>query len=482
MKILFVAPELPPYSKVGGLGDVVHALSKALVDAGENVKVFTPLYGGIQMGEGWDAHPAPLEIHAGAGTFGRLWEGKHPDGDVPIVFLEYKEYFERRGVYEPAAGGIFEDNQWRYALFSCAAIDMCRHLDWYPDVIHCHDWTTGLLPAMVNRESHAKHKVGDAATLLTLHNMKHQGGFKEDVKDFARVAHEVETLGGYVNFLRNGILSANGLTTVSPTYALEIQGSPGGCGLEGDLRKRGDHLWGVLNGIDAESWDPAADPALPANYSLENLSGKGQCKAALQGEMNLPARPDVPVFGVVARLFEQKGLDLLADCLWDFISKHQTAQVVILGSGDSKLEERFNGYAHGHPANVSIATRFDEGLARRIFGGSDFFLMPSRFEPCGLTQMYAMRYGTLPVVRKTGGLADTVFPPYHAGGGTGIVFEEPSAWGLLQAMNEAVKVFNQPDTLQNLRYNGMSKDFSWKASVKEYQQIYRTLVDEKAKV
>ena len=479
MKILFVAPELPPYSKVGGLGDVVHALSKALVEAGEDVKVFTPLYGGIQVGEGWNAHPAPFEIHAGSGTFGRLWEGRHPDGDIPVVFLEYTEYFEREGVYGPPSGGIFEDNQWRFALYSRAAIDMCGHLGWYPDVIHCHDWTTGLLPAMVRKEARAGHEVGNAVTLLTLHNMKHQGGYPEEVKDFARVAHEVETLGGYINFLRNGILGADGLTTVSPTYAKEIQDSPGGCGLEGDIRNKGDRVWGVLNGVDIESWNPATDPALPANYALENLSGKLQCKSALQEEMNLPTRPDVPLFGVVSRLFEQKGLDLLADCLWDFISKQQAAQFVILGSGDSKLEERFQGYAHGHSSNVSIATRFDEALARRIFAGSDFFLMPSRFEPCGLTQMYAMRYGTLPIVRKTGGLADTVFAPGHEGGGTGIVFEEPSAWGLLQAMNEAVGIFNQPGKLHDMRSNGMSTDFSWRDSVQKYLGIYQSLLDGK---
>lgn len=477
MKILFVAPELPPFSKVGGLGDVVYALSKALMEQGEDVKVFTPKYGGISLDSSWQPHPAALHIHAGDDTcFGRLWEGNHPDSGVPIVFLEYTEYFDREGVYGPPDGGEFHDNAWRYALFSRAAVDMCGHLDWQPDLIHCHDWTTGLIPAMVEKERRAGHALGNAASLITLHNMKHQGAFSHKLADYARVGYEAHCDGPVINFLKNGILLADGITTVSPTYAKEIQESPGGCGMEGILHDREDKLWGVLNGVDVDTWSPETDPALPSNYSHENLAGKLHCKSSLQQEMNLPVRPDVPLFGVVSRLFEQKGLDLLADCMGDFFLKCNSAQIVILGSGDEELEGRFSHYAHTHPANFSVATRFDEALARRIFGGSDFFIMPSRFEPCGLTQMYAMRYGTLPVVRKTGGLADTVFPNEN-GGGTGVVFEDPSAYALANALEEADSIFHQPDTLQKLRLNGMLTDFSWQHSVKEYQGIYRKLIE-----
>lgn len=478
MKVLFVAPELPPFSKVGGLGDVVYALSRALMEEGVDVKVFTPLYGDIMPLPEWKAHPAPLAIHAGKDTsYGRIWEANHPDTNVPIVFLEYAEYFERKGVYGPPEGGEFHDNSWRYALFSRAAIDMCGHLNWTPDLIHCHDWTTGLIPAMIEKERRAGHSLGNAATLLTLHNMKHQGVFSSKLADFARVGHEVEYDGDRLNFLKNGVIQADGLTTVSPTYSNEIQDSPGGCGLEVILHFRSNRLWGILNGIDLDLWNPETDPALPSHYSRDNIHGKFSCKSSLQQEMNLPVRPDVPLFGVVSRLFEQKGLDLLADCMGDFFAKHNSAQIVILGSGDENLEGHFRHYSDILPKNFAVVTRFDEALSRRIFAGSDFFVMPSRFEPCGLTQMYAMRYGTLPVVRKTGGLADTVFPPDNTGGGTGIVFEEPSSYALSKALDEAVSLFHQPDRLHNIRLNGMHKDFGWKESVKEYLKIFSKLIE-----
>ena len=478
MKVLFVAPELPPFSKVGGLGDVVYALSKALLEEGVDVKVFTPLYGGISSRGDWSPHPAPLAIHAGRDTsYGRLWETLHPESRVPVVFLEYTEYFERKGVYGPPEGGEFHDNAWRYAMFSRAAIDMCGHLNWIPDLIHCHDWTTGLIPAMVEKERRGDGPIGHAATMMTLHNMKHQGVFSSKLADFARVGHEVEYDGDRLNFLKNGVIRADGLTTVSPTYAKEIQSSPGGCGLEGILHARESRLWGILNGIDVASWNPATDSALPTNFDHNNLAGKLSCKSALQQEMNLPVRPDVPLFGVVSRLFDQKGLDLLADCMGDFFARHNTAQVVILGSGDEHLEGHFHHFAHILPSNFSVVTRFDEALSRRIFAGADFFIMPSRFEPCGLTQMYSMRYGTLPVVRKTGGLADTVFPPDNSGGGTGIVFEEPNSHALSKALDEAVSVFRQPHLFETLRMNGMHRDFSWKESVRKYMGIYQQLIE-----
>ena len=468
MKVLFVAPELPPYSKVGGLGDVSAALSKALLALGVDTRVFTPLYGGIQPGPAWRPHPSPFPVRMpGKTCHGRLWETEHPESAVPVAFLEYNDYFEREGVYGPPDNShAFGDNGQRFAFFSRAAIDYCDHVGWFPDVIHCHDWTTGLLPSFINNQTGSSNWT--PSTVLTLHNLEHQGVFGPEVAEFAGLPSS----GIEINFLREGLAQATALTTVSPTYADEIQSSPGGWGLESLLKSCSHDLYGILNGIDMEAWDPARDSALSHPFSHEDPGGKGLVKSALQKEMGLRVDSQSPLFGVVSRLYAQKGLDLLAACLPPLLAAHNDAQLVILGSGDTAQEDAFQSLARNHTEQVAVATRFDEGLARRIYGGSDFFVMPSRFEPCGLSQLYAMRYGTVPVVRRTGGLTDTVRSADSADG-TGILFQQATPKALGEALLRALQLYGDPAAMQAIRQNAFGEDFSWDSPARAYLDLYQ---------
>ncbi len=474
MKVLFVAPELPPFAKIGGLGDVVGALSKALLALGVEVKVFCPLYGEIKLSDEWLPHPVPFRIHLGDYPYlGRLWEGPHPDSRVQLGFLEYNDYYQREGVYgSPNSGDSFGDNGQRFAFFSRAAIDLCHHLDWFPDVIHCHDWTVGLLPGMLKRGD-AKGPLSRTPTVLTLHNLEHQGIFSPDV---AKYAGMLDKNSKEINFLLNGIIDATVLTTVSPTYSREIQKTPGGFGMEALLRKRSSDLYGIINGIDIQEWDPATDPALPINFSSTQLSAKASVKLFLQNEMDLPRVETTPLFGVVSRLYYQKGLDLLADTLPDFLRTNPKSHFAILGSGDSGQVNAFEDLSLRFPENVAVRTRFDEGLARRIYGGSDFLVMPSRFEPCGLSQLYAMRYGSVPIVRNTGGLADTVDAIDKTGNGTGIVFKDASIKDLRAALYDAMSLYAASSIYKSVQLNAMELDSSWDNPANEYLELYNHIV------
>ena len=476
MKVLFVAPELPPYAKVGGLGDVVCALSKALRNLGIDARVFCPLYGGIFPSEDWQPHPSPLHIRLGTtSSYGRLWETNHTETGVPVAFLEFNQYFERDGIYGPPDGGhSFGDNGERFTFFSRASIDYCHHINWLPNVIHCHDWTTGLLPSLLDADSL---RTGwNPATVFTLHNMEHQGVFGVDVAEFAGINFIAQEPAPYLNFLSEGITRASALTTVSPTYAKEIQYAPGGCGLESLLKSRSKDLKGILNGIDLEAWNPFSDPSLPKRFSADNQAGKTFVKTTLQEEMNLPSGSDFPLFGVVSRFYSQKGLDLLAECLPKLLSKDPKAQFVILGSGDPAQEDTFQSLAKVYTSQVAVVTRFDERLARCIYGGSDFFIMPSRFEPCGLGQLYAMRYGSIPIARRTGGLVDTI-KPIHKDSGTGILFDEPTSGALFDSLELALGLYNSSDLFQSIRKNAMSENFGWDISAGEYRSLYQKLTE-----
>ncbi|MBT3467763.1 MAG: glycogen synthase [Opitutae bacterium] len=474
MKVLFVAPELPPFAKIGGLGDVVGALSKALLALGVEVKVFCPLYGGITIHDKWLPNPKPLHIDLGDHSYqGRLWEGPHPDTKVPLVFLEYNDYFQREGVYgSPNSGDSFGDNGQRFSFFSRAAIDLCHHLEWFPDVIHCHDWTVGLLPRMLKR-CDTNSPLYKTPTVLTLHNLEHQGVFPSDVANYAGLLDENSS---EINFLQNGIIDATVLTTVSPTYSREIQQIPGGFGMEALLRKRSSDLHGIINGIDTQEWNPAQDSALPIHFSSTQLSAKASVKSSLQDEMDLPQADATPLFGVVSRLYHQKGLDLLTGSLPHFLRSNPKSQFVILGSGDSGQVKEFENLSLRFPGNVAVTTRFDEGVARRIYGGSDFFVMPSRFEPCGLSQLYAMRYGSVPIVRNTGGLADTVFPFDQNGRGTGIVFQDASSSALEAALIKATGLYATSSIYKSVQLNAMKLDSSWNKPGGIYLEIYQNIV------
>ena len=481
MKILFVTPEVEPFVKVGGLADMTGALPKDLARLGHDVRVVCPAYGSIRRDASWRALEAPLGVDVGRESqWARTWETVLPGSRVPAYFLENHDHFARLEVYT-GPWGAHADNDQRYAFLCRGALALCQQLGWIPDVIHCHDWTTGLLPLMLNTT--LRHTpIGGAATVFTIHNLEHQGWSPSRVVDFARLPwSEIHRDGlashGRMNLMKAGLLHATKISTVSPTYAGEIRTADGGFGLEGVLRFRGADLVGILNGIDDESWDPARDRALPANYSAANLAGKAVCKNELQQRLGLAMRPEVPVFGVVSRLATQKGLDLLAEALPAILDR-MDIQLVLLGSGDGGLEEAFQRAADRWRGRCGVRIGFDGQLARLIQAGSDFFVMPSRAEPCGLTQMYAMRYGTLPVVRATGGLVDTVQNFVEGGdAGTGFVFHDATPGALADTIGWACATYyDRPREMAALQQRAMAQDFSWRVSADKYVELYEWAV------
>lgn len=478
LKVLFVSPEVEPFVKVGGLADMVGALPKDIAALGHDVRVVCPLYSATKRVGEWRAREEPLGVEVGPETrWARTWETKLPGTAVPAYFIEHEWYFGRTEVYSES-----NDNTFRFAFFSRAALALCEQLDWVPDVIHCHDWTTGLLPVLLNttlRET----RLGRIATVFTIHNLEHQGLGPRALVDFARIplgefrADSLESY-GQVSMMKAALYHSSKLTTVSPTYAQEIRTRDGGCGLDGVLRFRAADLLGILNGIDAGAWDPATDKTLPANFSAADLSGKAACKAALQQRLDLNVDPHIAVYGVVARLAHQKGLDLLAESIGHIVDRMHV-QFAILGSGDERTEAMFRHAAARYPGRVGVHIGFDGKLSRLVQAGSDLFVMPSRAEPCGLTQMYAMRYGTPPIVRATGGLVDTVENFVEGGdAGTGFLFREANSAALYQAIGRACAAYyDRPEEFLAMRRRGMAKDFSWAGSAPKYVECYRWAIE-----
>lgn len=481
LKILFVTPEVEPFVKVGGLADMVGSLPKELAKMGHDVRVVCPAYGSIKRDDHWQPHPDPLGVDVGLATqWARTWETVLPGSSVPVYFLENHDHYARPEVYT-GPWGAHEDNDKRFAFLCRGALALCPQLKWIPDVIHCHDWTTGLLPLMLNTTLRDT-PLGRVATVFTVHNLEHQGYSPARIIDFARlpwgeILRDGLETGGMVNLMKVALLHATKISTVSPTYAKEIRTADGGFGLDVALRFRAGDLVGVLNGIDDESWDPARDRTLPVSYSAANLTGKARCKAELQKHYGLERKPGVPLFGVVSRLASQKGLDLLADAL-PVILDGMDIQLVLLGNGDGRLENIFQWAAEAYRGRCGVHIGFDGRLARLIQAGSDFFVMPSRSEPCGLTQMYAMRYGTLPVVRATGGLVDTV-QNYVEGQpvGTGFVFNDATVAALTDTIGWACATYyDRPAELAGLQQRAMAQDFSWRQSATHYVDLYRWAV------
>ncbi len=475
LKILFVSPEAAPFAKTGGLGDVVGALPKALRRRGLDVRVVMPLYAGID----WDA----LERLEGALHVPMWWGtaragvrlGALPHSDVPVYFLEYHRYFDRPHVYGPP-GEAYPDNLERFTMLSRGALEIAKAVGFLPDVIHAHDWQTALVPVYVNTVEWAQPLHG-AATVYTIHNLAYQGvtdggalfvtGLGREHYNSAEFEHF-----GALNLTKAALRHATVLSTVSPTYAREIQTPAHGCGLDGVLRERRGDLVGILNGIDEAHWDPATDPYLPENFSSADLSGKDVCKASLQHEAHLPASPRIPIFATVGRLTAQKGVDVLAHAMERLLGWN--LQVVLLGSGDREAEHFFGTLSARHPDRFKAWIGFDDGLAHRIEAGADFFVMPSRFEPCGLNQMYSQRYGTLPIVRATGGLVDTVRPYAEAtGDGTGFLFGDLTPDALANTIGWALSThFDRPHHVEAMRRRGMAQDFSWDHAAEAYERLY----------
>ncbi len=468
--------------KVGGLADMVGALPKELAKLGHDVRIVCPAYGSIKRVGEWRAHKESLGVDVGPNAhWARTWETTLPGSTVPAYFLENNDFFARPEVYNNPWGS-FADNDVRFAFLSRGALALCQQLGWTPDVVHCHDWTTGLLPVMLNTT--LRHTpLGQAATVLTVHNLEHQGYSPARVVEFAQLPWDVFhrdglMVNGSVNLMKTGLFHSTKLTTVSPNYANEVKTPGGGFGLDEVLRFRASDFMGIVNGIDDESWDPAHDPTLPANYSATDLTGKAACKAQLQERFGLARDPKVPIFGVVSRLASQKGLDLLAEILVPMLDRMRV-QLVLLGSGDANLENTFRWASDAYRGRVGVHIGFDGKLARLIQAGSDFFLMPSRSEPCGLTQMYAMRYGTLPIVRATGGLVDTV--ENFAEGqdrGTGFVFHDATPQALIDTVGWACATYyDRPAEMAGLQSRAMARDFSWRWSAAHYVDVYRWAVE-----
>ncbi len=476
MRVLFAASEVLPFAKTGGLADVGGALPKALRALGHDVRVVLPRYRMVDAAKHrlapiLEAVPVPV---AGRVETASVLEGRIPP-DVPVYFVRCDRYFDRDGLYQ-VQGVDHPDNAARFAFFSRAVLELSRALDFRPDVIHCHDWQTGLVPTYL-RTLYANDPVLAAAgVLFTIHNMGYQGLFPaEALATIGLGPDQFTTPGiefyGQVNLLKAGLVFSDILTTVSRRYSREIQTEAFGCGLEGVLRARSGDVFGILNGIDEEEWDPAKDPHLAAHYAPEDLAGKAACKADLQRAMGLRPDPAAPLFGVISRLAEQKGIDLVANALDTILEVG--GQFVLLGTGEPALEERFRTAAIAHAGRVAAVIGFDVALSHKIEAGADFFLMPSRYEPCGLNQMYSLRYGTVPIVRATGGLDDTVTPFNRATGeGNGLKFEAGTADALALAIYRAAGLYRDPAARQRLMANGMRGDFSWDRSAREYETLY----------
>jgi starch synthase len=477
VKVLFVSSEVTPFRKTGGLGDVAGALPKALKARGIDVRVVMPLYRGIRWNE-LEPLEGVLEVPMFYGTArAAVRMTTLPGSDVPIYFLEHYGYFDRPEVYGPADGGGYADNLERFTFFSRASLELARALGFEPDVVHANDWQTALVPIYLNTLYRGA-PLRRAATLFTIHNLAFQGVFDggelfvTGLPSERYVPGELEHYGA-MNLMKGGLVHATLLSTVSPTYAAEIQRPEHGAGLDGVIAARSGDLHGILNGIDTGEWDPETDRLLPARYSATDLSGKAICKRELQREMGLPVRGKTPLFGAVSRLTPQKGFDLLAQAMerllgWDL-------SIVLLGSGDSDAEEYFNALSRAPGEKFRARIGFDNGLAHRIEAGCDFFLMPSRFEPCGLNQMYSLRYGTLPIVHATGGLADTVQNYDEATGeGTGFVIHRLDAKSLGDTVGWALATyFSRPRDVDAMRRRGMNVDFSWTRAAESYEALYR---------
>ena len=481
MNVLFLASEVSPFAKTGGLADVAGSLPGALKGLGVNVSVGLPLYRSVKEGPFQrDLVLKGLQVPlAGRTLVGSVQATETGDG-VPVYFFEREDLFDRPNLYRTTEGDYY-DNLERFAFFSRAALVFARATGMSFDVIHCHDWQTGLIPAYLSTLFRTDPFFSSTATLFTIHNIGYQGLFTRDKLPAAGLPPEAFRVDGVeywgaISLLKAGIIYSDAVTTVSPTYCREIQTSEFGMGMEGILRDKSAVLHGILNGVDYSVWDPAIDPHIVSNYDSDHLSEKGVNKAALLKETGLEsALMERPVLGMTSRLSHQKGCDLLIPILDELASME--VGLVILGEGEERYERELRGAAERHRGKVSVTIGFDEALAHRILAGVDLFLVPSFYEPCGLTQMYALKYGTVPVVRATGGLEDTiedVDPQTKTG--NGFKFEAYDAKAFLVSIRRAVDLWPDQETWGTLVRKAMAADFSWKRSAERYLDLYQALV------
>jgi starch synthase len=483
LRIALVASEVTPFAKTGGLGDVVSALAVALHRAGHDVKLFLPLYATLDRA-GASFRPvevvqaAPLRMGPWEVPFS-IWQAEIPGSDLSIGFVHCPPLYGRAGFYTQDW-----DEGLRFAYLTRAALTACQHLGWSPQVFHCNDWHTALGPLFLRTVYGWDQQLFAATkTVLTIHNLGYQGKFPASLINDLGLAHEShlfwqdDVQAGFINFLKTGICYADAITTVSRTYADEIQTAEQGFGLDPLLRERRGALAGIVNGIDPDEWNPQTDPHIPAHYSADDLAGKARCKAALLAEAGLDPTAYKPLVGVVSRLTFQKGFDLLFDTLPALLAADEL-RFVAVGTGEAKYVDFLRWLKARFPGRAAFLEGYSNPVAHRIEAGADIFLMPSRYEPCGLNQMYSQRYGTVPVVRRTGGLADTVEPYDRAADtGTGFVFDHFTAEGLSWALRYAIGLYREDRAAwTRMVVRGMSQDFSWARQVGRYEDIYRRLV------
>lgn len=482
LRILFAASEVAPFAKTGGLADVSAGLCRYLHQAGHDVRLFMPMYRKTREAakEPFDPVPELQDLSTKLGDRTVSYSISTAQlGDGPLVyFVRCPEFFDRDSIY-----GDAPDEPLRFAFLSQAAIECCQQMQWSPQVAHCNDWHTALLPLLLKAKYAWDALFKDTRSVLTIHNLGYQGLFSDSVldelgwADSKNLLHADDTERGQFNFLKTGLLYADAITTVSQTYAREIQSAELGMGLEELLSARSEDLVGIVNGVDYTDWSPESDALLPHTYSADDLAGKAENKRALLGHWNLEYDASVPLIGIVSRLTGQKGFELLPDIL-PVVLQRESVQLVILGSGEERYENYFQWLQDSFPTKVCFYKGYNNELAHLIEAGADMFLMPSRYEPCGMNQMYSLKYGTAPIVRKTGGLADTVEPFDPATGkGTGFVFEEFSADALFQAVRRGLDAFKDRAAWKRLMLNGMSRDFSWDRQGKLYEELYSRLLE-----
>lgn len=469
MRILFVSAEVAPYAKVGGLADVAGSLPKALQDLGHDVRVVMPAYGLVTENPEFGVKPVEREffVRVNDSRFERATIQETNATGFPIWLLDTEGIFHRAKTSEEVY--TFQRND--YLFFAQAALEVCQDMSWMPDVVHCHDWHTGFIP-VVMRESRGE-IWDEVASVFTIHNLAYQGEFGFDTLDAIGVRHDLyhpdyTEAYGSVNFLKSGMAFADQVNTVSPNYVKEIQTPQFGCRLEGLMihLAENDRLSGILNGIDMEVFNPATDPHVVAAYSADDVSGKTQCRAALIEEAGLNIPAEDPIFAMVTRLSNQKGFDLVLHAADRMIAAG--GALVVQGLGDPWAAGQLRTLEQRHPGRVKFFQVFDADLAQRVYSGADAFLMPSAFEPCGLGQMFAMRYGTVPVVKKTGGLADTVFD-----GKNGFVFGDHTSDALSSTVERAISAFRKPKIWAKIQHSGMTGDYSWTKSAKAYSELYK---------
>ncbi|UOA10101.1 glycogen synthase GlgA [Methylobacter sp. S3L5C] len=475
-KILFVTSEAYPLIKTGGLADISGSLPKALLDLGVDVRLIIPNYQAINTTEEI-YYKSTVRVN---NIDANILETRLPGSQLLVWLVDCPEFFGFPGnPYVDEQGNDWGNSAERFSLFCRIAVEVAMnrgYLDWTPDIVHCNDWQSGLVPALLSLETKRP------ATVFTIHNLAYQGLFPKATWTSLNLPSRIWSpegleFNGMLSFIKGGLAYADRITTVSQTYAAEIQTAVFGYGLEGLLSYRKDDLTGIINGIDADQWNPETDPAISERFDSLTLPKKKLNKTALQKQHALPVDNAVPVFVLISRLVEQKGIDLVLECLPEMLTL--PLQFILLGKGEKHFEQQLSNFASRYPDKIAITLGYDEDLAHQLEAGADVFLMPSKFEPCGLNQLYSQRYGTVPIVRKTGGLADTVIDvlpvTLNNKAATGFVFNQATSGSLMEAIKRALIVYSQPEIWKQIQTNGMQKDYSWNNSAKEYMGLYEQL-------